>query len=97
MINRQNFFDQTVWNNLRTYNNIQNIATVQGDDCPTDCLLYYNYFDNYYKMIAIDVSKQKPLNADPKAVKHIQFYYKSRSRWKHNNVFLLLKKRKKPF
>ena len=27
-----------------------------------------NYFSNYYKMIAIDLSKQQVLDADPKAM-----------------------------
>ena len=33
---------------------IQKIATGQGDDYTTGCLLDYDYFKNYYKMIAID-------------------------------------------
>ena len=43
---------------MRTYDNIQKIATVQGDDYTTGCLLDYNYFNNHDKMIAIDLSKQ---------------------------------------
>ena len=35
MIDEQNFFDQTVKNNLRTYDNIQKIVTGQGDDYTT--------------------------------------------------------------
>ena len=49
----QKLFDQPVKNNLRTYGNIQKIATGQGDDYTTSCLLDYNYFDKCYKMIAI--------------------------------------------
>ena len=51
-----NFFDQPVKNNLRTYDNIQKIATSQRDDYTTGYLLDYPYFKNYYKMIAIKVS-----------------------------------------
>ena len=47
MIDERNFFDQLVINNLRTYDNIQKIATGQGDDCKTGCLLDYPYFQNY--------------------------------------------------
>ena len=39
----------------------------------TDCLLDYTYFKKYYKMIAIDLSKQEALDADPKAIKQINF------------------------
>ena len=61
MINGQNFFDQLVKNDLRTDDNIQKIAIGQAGDCTTGCLLDYNYFNNYYKMIAIDLSKQHKL------------------------------------
>lgn len=37
----QNFFDQAIQSYLRTFNTIRNIATVQGDDCTTGCLLDY--------------------------------------------------------
>ena len=33
----------------------------------------YNYFNNYNKMIATDLSKQQALNADPKAIQQIDF------------------------
>ena len=36
-------------------------------------MLDYNYFKNYYKMKAIDLSKQKVLDADPKAIPQINF------------------------
>ena len=50
-------FRSTYKNNLRTYERIRKIATGQGDDSTTGCLLDYNYFNNYYKMIAIDLRK----------------------------------------
>ena len=57
MIDGQNVFDQPVENDLRTYDNIREIAIGQGHDYTTGCPLGYNYFNNYYKMIAIDLSK----------------------------------------
>ena len=47
MIDGRNFFDQPIKNNLRTYNNIQKIATGQGDDYTTGCLLDHACFKNY--------------------------------------------------
>ena len=47
--------------------------TDQGYDYTTGCLLDYNYFNKYYKLIAIDLSKQKTLNADPEAIQQINF------------------------
>ena len=52
---------------------ITKIVTGQGDDYTTGYLLDYNYFDNYYKTIAIDLSKQYALDADPKTIKQINF------------------------
>ena len=64
----KNVFDQPVKNNKVTYENIWKIATGQGDDYITGCLLDYNYFKNYYKMIAADLSRQRALDTDPKAI-----------------------------
>ena len=69
----KNFFDHPVRNNLLTYDNIRKIVTGQGDDHTTGCLLDYNYFKTYYEMIAIYLSKQKALDADPKAIQQINF------------------------
>ena len=73
MIDGKNFFDQPVKNDKVTYENIRKIATGQGDDYTTGCLLDYIYFKNYYKMIAVDLSKQQALDADPKAIQQINF------------------------
>ena len=36
-------------------------------------MLDYDYFNKYYKMIAIDLSKQQAINADPKTIQQINF------------------------
>ena len=58
MINGENFFYQPIKNNKVTYENITKIATGQGDDYATGCLLDYPYFKDSYKMIAVDLSKK---------------------------------------
>ena len=73
MINGENFFDQPIKNNKVTYENIRKIATGQGDEYTTGCLLYYPYFVDTYKMIAVDLSKQQALDADPRAIQQINF------------------------
>ena len=73
MIYGQNFLDQPVKNDQKAYNNIQKITIGQGDEYAIRCLLDYDYFKNYYKMIAIDLSKQKALDTDPKAIQQINF------------------------
>ena len=73
MINGENVFDQPIKNNKITYDNIRKIATGQGDDYTTGCLLDYPYFANTYKMIAADLSKQQALDVDPRAIQQINF------------------------
>ena len=73
VINGENFFDQPIKNNKITYDNIRKIATGQGDDYTTGCLLDYPYFKDTYRMIAVDLSKQQALDADPRAIQQINF------------------------
>ena len=73
MINGENFFDQPIKDNKVTYENTRKIATGQGDDYTTGCLLDYPYFADTYKMIAVDLSKQQALDADPRAIQQINF------------------------
>ena len=73
MVDGKNLFDQQVKNNKLTYENIGKIATGQGDDYTTACFLDYIYFKHYYKMIAVDLSKQQALDADPKPIQQINF------------------------
>ena len=52
---------------------LRDLAVGQEDDYTTGYLLEYNYFKNYNKMIAIDLSKPQALDADAKAMKQINF------------------------
>ena len=72
-IDGKNLFDQPIKNDSKTYENIRKIATDQGDNYTTFCLLDYAYFKENYKMTARDLSKQQALNADPRATQHINF------------------------
>ena len=73
MIDGKNFFDQPISSELKTYENVRKIATGKGDDYKTGCLLDYSYFKENYKMIAIDLSKQRALDVDPTAIQQINF------------------------
>ena len=73
MIDGKNFLDQPIKDNKVTYENIGKITTGQGYDYTTGCLLDYIYFKKYYKMIAIDLSKQQALDVEPKAIQQINF------------------------
>ena len=47
----------------------------KGGDYTTGSLLDFNYFDKHYKLVAVDLSKQKELDADPRAIQQIEFKY----------------------
>ena len=73
MINGENFFDQPMKDNKVTYKNIRNIATGKGDDYTSGCVLDYSYINDTYKMIIIDLRKQKSLDADLRTIQQINF------------------------
>ena len=73
MMNGRFFFWSSRENDLRTYDIIRKVETGQVDDFTTRCLIDYPYFVKYRRLIAIDLSKQQKLDADPKAIEQIDF------------------------
>ena len=65
--------DQPINSMIKACENIRKVATGQGDDYTTGCLLDYSYFKDHYTMIATDLSKQQALDADPRAIQQINF------------------------
>ena len=74
LIDGRNFYDQPINDLVKQYDEIRKTATGQGDDYTTGCLLDYQYFKDHYNLIAIDLSKQKELDADSRAIQQIEFY-----------------------
>ena len=89
-INGENFYDQLIKNKKITYDNIRKLATGYGDDYTTGCLLDYPYFIETYKLIAVDLSKQKALDFDPKAIQQINFT-RNLDRAGNTRVYFILK------
>ena len=67
-IDGRNFYDQSINDSIKQYDEIRKISTGQGDDYTTGCLLDYAYFKDNYRLIAVDLSKQKALNDDSRAI-----------------------------
>ena len=67
MIDGRNFYDQPINDLIKQY------KTGHDDDYITGCLLDYAYFKDNYRLIKVDLSKQKALDADPKAIQQIVF------------------------
>ena len=68
IINGKNFYDHTIDSDTKQYKEIRKLTTGQGEDYTNVCLSDYNYIRNHYRLIVIDLSKLKELDADPKAV-----------------------------
>ena len=88
-IDGRNFYDQPINDSIKQYDEIRKISMGQSDDYTTGCLLDYSYFRKNYRLIAADLSKQKALDADSRAIQQIIFtwYNKSSScKYKNNNL-----------
>ena len=63
-IDGRNFYDQPINDSIKQYDEVRKISTGQGDDYTTGCLLEFAYFEKNYRLIAVDLIKQKALDAD---------------------------------
>ena len=73
MISGINFCDQPINAFIKQYDEVRNVSTGHSDDYTTGCLLDYAYFKDTYRLIAVDLSKQKALDNDPRAIQKIAF------------------------
>ena len=69
----KNFYDKPIDSDIKRYKEITKLTGGQGENYTTGCLLDYEYIKNHYRLIAADLSMQKELDADPKAIRQIEF------------------------
>ena len=55
----RNFYDNPIESDNEKYRELKKVMTGKGEDYTTGSLLDYNYFNKHYKLIAVDLSKQK--------------------------------------
>ena len=79
LIDGRNFYDQPFNDQIKKYGEIRKVTTGQGYDYTSGCLLGYQYFKDHYELIPVDLSKQKELDADPRAIQQIEFKEKLRT------------------
>ena len=91
LIDGRNFYDQPNNDSIRKYDETRKIATGKGDNYAPGCLLDYDYFKKNYQLLAVDLSKQRELDADPRAIQQIEFIGMLKTR---SNVFTILEKSK---
>ena len=68
IINGNVFNDQATDSDIKQYEKIRILSTGQDEDYTTVFLLDYEYINNDYRLIAVDLSRQKELDANPKAI-----------------------------
>ena len=73
LIDGRNFYDQPINSDERQYDELRKVTLGKGDDYTAGCLMDYAYFKGDYKIIAVDLSKQKELDTDPRAIQQIEF------------------------
>ena len=73
-IDGRNFYDQLINNDLiKQYDEVRKISTEEGDNYTTGCLLDFAYFEKKYRLIVADLSEEKALDADSRAIQKIIF------------------------
>ena len=70
------FYDQPINDQIKKYDEVRKVMPGKADDYTTGSLLDYQYFKDHYQLIAVNLSQQKELNADPRANRQIEFYGK---------------------
>ena len=58
---------------IKQFDEVRKVSTSQDDDYTTGYLLDLSYFRDNYRLIAVDLSKQKALDADPRPIQQIVF------------------------
>ena len=87
-IDGRNFYDQPINDSIKQYDEIRKISTGQGDDYTTGCLLDFAYFEKHYRLIAADLSKQKALDTDSRAIQQTIFTRKIKSTVDNTRVII---------
>ena len=71
----RNFYDNPIESDIGKYRELKKVMIGKGEDYTAGSLLDFNYFDKHYKLVAVDLSKQKELDVDPRAIQQIEFKY----------------------
>ena len=75
IIDGRNFYYNPIESDIEKYIELKKVMIGKGEDYTTGSLLDFNYFDKHYKLVVVDLSKQKELDADPRAIQQIEFKY----------------------
>ena len=73
IINGKKLYGQPINSGIKPYEGIRKFVTGQGEDYSKGSLLDYDYIKNHYRLIAVDLSRQKELD-DSKPIQQIEFF-----------------------
>ena len=91
IIDGRNFCDNPVESDIEKYRELKKVMTGKGEDYTTGSWLDFNYFNKHYKLVAVDLSKQKELDADPRSIQQIELKYMLGT---NSTIYWVLKKSK---
>ena len=75
IIDGRNFYDNPIESDIEKYRELKKVMIGKREDYTTGSLLDFNYFNKHYKLVTVDLSKQKELDADPRAIQQIELKY----------------------
>ena len=91
IIDGRNFYDNPIESDIEKYRELKKVMIGKREDYTTGSLLDFDYFKKYYKLVAVDLSTQKELDADPRAIQEIEFKYMPRT---DSTIYWVLEKSK---
>ena len=95
IIDGRNFYDNPIESDIEKYRELKKVMIGKGEDYTTGSLLDYDYFKKHYKLVAVDLSKQRELDADLRAIQQIEFKYMLEGNNNNNStIYWVLEKSK---
>ena len=91
IIDGRNFYDNPIESDIEKYRELKKVMIGKGEGYTTGSVLDFNYFDKHYKLVPVDLSKQKELDGDPRAIQQIEFKYMLGA---NSTIYWVLKKSK---
>ena len=76
IINGKNCSDQAIDSDIKQYREVRKLTAGKAEDYTNRYLLDYDHIKTYYRLIAVDLSRQKELDTDAKAIQQIEFVRK---------------------
>ena len=70
--NEKNFYDQTIYSDIKQFKEIRKLTTGQDEDYIIGCFLDYKYMKNYLRLTSVDLSTRKELDDGLKSIQQIE-------------------------